>query len=86
MALDSGFGGFKVNCNGGGNNEADCYTQDNNNLFLDCQSHLVMQVLKISGLRHGKTYARARITTPHRLDYLVGQPGARLKISLGSGV
>lgn len=85
-ALDSNVWGFEVNCDGGGNNEAECYTSNPNNLFLDRQGHLVMQILKASGLSNGKSYSSARITTQHRQDFLYGRLEARLQIPVGSGM
>jgi beta-glucanase (GH16 family) len=85
-ALDSNVWAFEINCDGGGNNEAECYTQNANNLFLNRQGHLVMQILKAANLSGGKTYSSARINTQNKQNFLYGRLESRLQIPIGMGM
>lgn len=83
-ALDASKWSYEVNCDGGGNDEAQCYVQSPSNLFVQ-DGRLTIRVRK-GGASSGKTFTSARITTRNKGDFKYGKFLARLKAVKGKGL
>lgn len=83
-SLDASKWGYEVNCDGGGNNESQCYVKNAANLFLG-DGQLTIRLRK-GGATNGKTYTSSRITTQNKADFQYGKFLARLKVPKGRGL
>lgn len=84
-SLDMSKWSFEVNCSGGGNNEAQCYTDSPENLFL--QDGVLNIVAKPSGIGSGfsKPYTSSRIVTKDKASFKYGRIEIRAKSPKGQG-
>jgi len=75
---------YEVNCDGGGNNELQCYVADAKNSFITGGA------LHIVALRDhtsdGKEYSSARLRTRGKADFKYGRFEARFKTPFGMGL
>ncbi|OUS29862.1 hypothetical protein A9Q98_05590 [Thalassotalea sp. 42_200_T64] len=81
-AIDSTKWTHEVNCNGGGNNEKQCYTSSPENSYIE------NGILKIAALHEtGQTlpYSSARLNTKNKADWKFGRFEIRAKSPLGQG-
>jgi beta-glucanase (GH16 family) len=85
-ALDTSTWNYEVNCDGGFNNEMECYTSSPSNVYLDGQGNLVIHVQKAGGLANGRTFTSGRINTQNKKSFTYGRMEARLKVPSGRGL
>lgn len=81
-SIDSNKWQHEVNCDGGGNQEEECYTNDTKNSFIK-DNMLHIKVIKEDD--QGKAYTSARITTQGLADWTYGRFETRLKVPCGQG-
>jgi beta-glucanase (GH16 family) len=82
-AIDTSKWNYEVNCDGGGNNEHQCYTQDGKNAWVkDGMLHIKV----IKGKYKNKNYTSARINTAGKGDFTYGRFEARIKVPCGQGL
>jgi len=74
----------EVNCNGGGNHEWQCYTNNLENISRDGNGNLVIQVIQHSYKRGG--YSSGRITSRGKGDWTYGRFESKIKIASGRGL
>jgi beta-glucanase (GH16 family) len=84
--LNENLWNIEVNCDGGYNNELECYTRAAANVSVDGQGHLVLKAFKQNGLANGKTFTSGRINTQNKKSVGYGRIEARIKIPSGRGV
>lgn len=82
-SIDTSKWNYEVNCDGGGNNEEQCYTQNSANSYIE-DGKLVIKLLKQS--YNGKPYTSARLTTKNKGDFTYGYFESRLKVPCGQGL
>lgn len=84
-SLDMSKWSFEINCSGGGNNEAQCYTDSPENLFL--QEGILNIVAKPTTPGSGltKPYTSSRIVTKGKGDFKYGRIEIRAKSPEGQG-
>lgn len=80
--LDRSKWNVEVNCDGGGNNEQQCYVDSPKNIFLE-NGHLVIRVVKEN--YNGKSYTSGRINSSKKGDFRTGYFESRLKVPCGQG-
>jgi len=72
-------------CFGGGNNEAQCYTSNPENIAVDGQ-HLVLTALPATGPQEqGRTYTSGRIQSSGKADFKYGRFEARIQFPQADG-
>lgn len=81
--IDSSKWSHEVNCNGGGNNEEQCYTDSAENSFLDSGNLNI--VAKVAEAGADKPYTSARMTTQYKGDFKYGRFEMRAKLPQGQG-
>jgi len=79
-SLDLGKWQYEVDCDGGGNNELQCYTSNSKNLKVS-DGHLYITV--VPEIRNGKKYSSARINTKGKAAWKYGRFDARAKLPNG---
>jgi len=73
----------EVNCAGGGNNEAQCYTDDGTNSFVDDGVLNIVALPAEEGAQ--KPYTSARLNTRYKGDFKYGRIEMRAKMPSGQG-
>jgi len=81
-ALDMSKWNYEVNCDGGGNNEHQCYTSDRKNSWVQ-DGMLHIKVVKEK--YQNKDYTSARLVTAGKGDWAYGRFETRLKVPCGQG-
>lgn len=71
-------------CFGGGNHEAQCYTEDAANISVN-GGNLVLTALPQTGLHPERTYTSGRIQSAGKGDFKYGRFEARMKFPVASG-
>jgi len=74
---------YEVNCQGGGNNEKQCYTADNQNSFL--ADGMLNIVARPAPAGAQLPYTSARLTTQKKADFKYGRFEIRAKMPYGQG-
>ena len=91
----------EIDCAGGGNNEAQCYTNRPENAFIDADGilHIVAREERFSGPAHSmgspdyraddrsatRDFTSARLRSVNRLDFKYGRIEVRAKLPAGAG-
>ena len=73
----------EVNCDGGGNNEAQCYTDSADNSFVSDGSLKIVALPAEEGAQ--KPYTSARLNTRYKADFKYGRIEMRAKLPFGQG-
>jgi len=73
----------EVNCNGGGNQEKQCYTDTADNSFVS--DGLLTIVAKPAADGAAQPYTSARMTTQNKMDFQYGRVEMRAKLPKGQG-
>ena len=73
----------EVNCDGGGNNEAQCYTDSTSNAFVSDGSLKIVALPAEDGAP--KPYTSARLNTRYKADFKYGRIEMRAKMPEGQG-
>ena len=73
----------EINCAGGGNNEAQCYTDDGTNSFVDDGMLNIVALPAEEGAQ--KPYTSARLNTRYKGDFKYGRIEMRAKMPSGQG-
>jgi beta-glucanase (GH16 family) len=73
----------EINCAGGGNNEAQCYTDDGTNSFVDDGVLNIVALPAEEGAQ--KPYTSARLNTRYKGDFKYGRIEMRAKMPSGQG-
>ena len=73
----------EVNCDGGGNNEAQCYTDNDDNAFVSDGSLKIVALPAEEGAP--KPYTSARLNTRYKADFKYGRIEMRAKLPFGQG-
>ena len=73
----------EVDCNGGGNNEAQCYTDSEDNAFVSEGSLKIVALPAEEGAP--KPYTSARLNTRYKADFKYGRIEMRAKMPEGQG-
>ncbi len=73
----------EVNCDGGGNNEAQCYTDSEDNSFVSDGSLKIVALPAEEGAQ--KPYTSARLNTRYKADFKYGRIEMRAKLPSGQG-
>ncbi len=81
-SIDQGKWNYEVNCDGGGNNEQQCYTNSGANSYVQ-DGHLVIKVIKQN--YNGKPYTSARLNSNNKGDWTYGRFESRAKVPCGQG-
>jgi beta-glucanase (GH16 family) len=71
---------YEINCDGGGNNELQCYTKNANNLKV---ANGLLTITAVPQAYNGKQYTSARINTRNSVSWTYGKFEARAKIPRG---
>lgn len=74
---------WEVNCDGGGNNELQCYTNSRSNSYIEDGKLVIKAVKEDYYTRH---YTSARMRTRNRGDWKFGRFEARMKLPYGRGM
>ncbi len=82
-SIDSNKWTHEVNCDGGGNNEAQCYTADSANSFVADGYLNIVALPAEQGAE--KPYTSARMTTQYKGDFKYGRIEMRAKLPSGQG-
>ncbi|MBW8189859.1 glycoside hydrolase family 16 protein [Neiella marina] len=83
-SIDTMYWEHEVNCDGGGNNERQCYTADEANSYIE-DGVLKLVALPADGLDSGKEYTSARLRTKGMVDFTYGRVEIRAKAPTGQG-
>ena len=81
-AIDQSKWNYEVNCDGGGNNEHQCYTSDGKNSWVQGG---MLHIKVIKEKYANKDYTSARLTTAGKGDWTYGRFETRLKVPCGQG-
>ena len=81
--IDNSKWSYEVNCDGGGNNEAQCYTDNKNNAFIQEGALHIVALPAEEGAQ--KPYTSARLTTRYKADFKYGRFEMRAKMPSGQG-
>jgi len=73
----------EVNCDGGGNNESQCYTDSEDNSFVSDGSLKIVALPAEEGAQ--KPYTSARLNTRYKADFKYGRIEMRAKLPSGQG-
>jgi len=73
----------EVNCQGGGNNEKQCYTDSSDNSFVDNGTLKIVALPAADGAE--KPYTSARLNTRYKADFKYGRFEIRAKLPSGQG-
>ncbi|WP_218396831.1 glycoside hydrolase family 16 protein [Alteromonas lipotrueae] len=73
----------EVNCDGGGNNEAQCYTDSDENAFVSDGALSIVALPAEDGAQ--KPYTSARLITRYKADFKYGRIEMRAKMPSGQG-
>jgi len=82
-SIDKNKWNFEINCDGGGNNERQCYTDSPENAYL-ADGHLHIVALPAAE-GADKPYTSARLNTKHKGDFKYGRFEMRAKLPNGQG-
>ncbi|WP_371374071.1 family 16 glycosylhydrolase [Thalassotalea aquiviva] len=81
-AIDTQKWNHEVNCDGGGNQEKQCYTDSEENSFV---SDGTLKIVAKPSLEAALPYTSARMTTQNKGDFKYGRIEARMKLPKGQG-
>ncbi len=74
----------EVNCDGGGNNESQCYTDSEDNSFVSDGSLKIVALPAEEGAQ--KPYTSARLNTRYKADFKYGRIEMRAILLSGQGL
>ncbi len=83
--IDSGNWSFEVNCDGGGNNELQCYTDSSENAFVSDGTLKIVAKLADGATGNDDDFTSARLTTQNKGDFQYGRIEMRAKLPMGQG-
>ncbi|KAJ9436772.1 Glucan endo-1 [Diplonema papillatum] len=81
-SIDSDKWTHEVNCDGGGNNEQQCYTMSSNNSWV---SNGVLTIKAMPATGQALPYSSARLSSKNNGDWTYGKFEARMKLPSGQG-
>ncbi|WP_409425718.1 family 16 glycosylhydrolase [Pseudoalteromonas sp. RW-H-Ap-1] len=82
-AIDTNKWNFELNCDGGGNNEKQCYTDSEQNAFI---ADGVLNIVALPATEGAeKPYTSARLNTRYNADFTYGRFEVRAKLPSGQG-
>ena len=82
-AIDTNKWNFELNCDGGGNNEKQCYTDNEENAFIQDG---VLNIVALPATEDAeKPYTSARLNTRYNADFTYGRFEVRAKLPSGQG-
>ncbi|ALQ10014.1 glycosyl hydrolase family 16 (plasmid) [Pseudoalteromonas sp. Bsw20308] len=82
-AIDTNKWNYELNCNGGGNNEKQCYTDSEQNAFI---ADGVLNIVALPAEEGAeKPYTSARLNTRYNADFTYGRFEVRAKLPSGQG-
>ncbi|KAJ9454149.1 Glucan endo-1 [Diplonema papillatum] len=81
-SIDSDKWNHEVNCNGGGNNEQQCYTSSSSNSWV---SNGVLTIKAMPATGQTLPYSSARLNSKNNGDWTYGKFEARIKLPSGQG-
>jgi beta-glucanase (GH16 family) len=81
--VDTNKWNYEVNCDGGGNNEKQCYTANDENAFIEDGVLNIVALPAEDGAE--QPYTSARITTRYKADFTYGRFEVRAKLPSGQG-
>ncbi|MBQ4833804.1 family 16 glycosylhydrolase [Pseudoalteromonas sp. MMG010] len=81
--IDTNKWNYEVNCDGGGNNEKQCYTANEENAYTQDGVLNIVALPAQEGAE--KPYTSARITTRYKADFTYGRFEVRAKLPSGQG-
>ncbi|WP_371374584.1 family 16 glycosylhydrolase [Thalassotalea aquiviva] len=81
-AIDTHKWNHEINCDGGGNQEKQCYTDSEDNSFV---SDGTLKIVAKPSLDKELPYSSARMTTQYKGDFTYGRIEARMKLPKGQG-
>lgn len=84
-SIDTGNWNFEVNCDGGGNNELQCYTDSSENAFVSDGTLKIVAKLAEGATGEDDDYTSARLTTQNKGDFQYGRIEMRAKLPMGQG-
>lgn len=84
-AIDEDKWTHEVNCQGGGNNEKQCYTADPRNSFVEGGNLNIVAMPTPEDLDLPLPYTSARLNTRYKGDFTYGRFEARIKLPEGQG-
>jgi len=82
-AIDTNKWNFELNCDGGGNNEKQCYTDNEENAFIQDGVLNIVALPATEGAE--KPYTSARLNTRYNADFTYGRFEVRAKLPSGQG-
>jgi len=82
-SIDSAKWSYEVNCDGGGNNEQQCYTDSADNSFVADGNLNIVALPAEEGA--AKPYTSARMVTQYKADFKYGRFEMRAKLPQGQG-
>jgi beta-glucanase (GH16 family) len=82
-SIDSSKWSYEVNCDGGGNNEQQCYTDSSDNSFLADGNLNIVALQAEEGA--AKPFTSARMVTQYKADFKYGRFEMRAKLPQGQG-
>jgi beta-glucanase (GH16 family) len=84
--IDTNNWNFEVNCDGGGNQEFQCYTDSPENAFVSEGSlKIVAKLNEGASGDNDDDYTSARLTSQNKADFLYGRIEMRAKLPMGQG-
>lgn len=82
-SIDANKWNFELNCDGGGNNEKQCYTDNEENAFV--KDGILNIVALPAGEGAEQPYTSARLNTRYNADFTYGRFEVRAKLPAGQG-
>ena len=76
---------YEVNCDGGGNQEFQCYTNSEENAFVSDGTLKIVSKLVDGASGEDDDFTSARLTTQNKADFLYGRIVMRAKLPMGQG-
>ncbi|MFU2512120.1 family 16 glycosylhydrolase [Pseudoalteromonas sp. ASV78] len=81
--IDAAKWNYEINCDGGGNNEKQCYTNSPDNAFINDGMLNIVALPAAEGAE--KPFTSARLTTQYKADFKYGRFEMRAKLPSGQG-
>lgn len=83
--VDTNNWNFEVNCEGGGNQELQCYTDSPNNALVSDGTLKIIAKLNDGAVGEDDDFTSARLTTQNKGDFQYGRIEMRAKLPMGQG-
>ena len=84
-AIDTNNWNYEVNCDGGGNQELQCYTDSSENAFVSDGTLKIVAKLTDGATGEDDDFTSARLTTQNKADFRYGRIEMRAKLPMGQG-